>query len=171
MSPNTVKRGIRRSTAVACAAVTVALIAVNLGAVESSGASQASLCQKVSSSEVGAALGLKVSKATKDVNGNVTVCWYQVGKVSHAVFVRAQTGDSVAGYKADMKLAKSYSENPKADPDFAPYMAFSTTLGSSTYGFTYSVTVLKKSTELDIGGTGTTLAKVEMLAKKVLPIL
>jgi hypothetical protein len=171
MSPNTVKRHSRGRTAAAWAVASVALIAVTLGGVGSSSASQASLCQKVSSSEVGAALGLKVSKVTKDVNDTVTVCWYQVGKVSHAVFVRAQTPDNVAGYKADMKLAKSYNENPKADSNFAPYMAFSTTLGSTTYGVTYSVTVLKKSTELDIGGTGTTLAKVETLAKKILPIL
>lgn len=135
------------------------------------GASSSSLCQKVTAAEVGAALGVKVTKVTRDVNGGVTVCWYQVGHVAHAAYVRSQTQVTSAGFKSDEALAKSYGENPTIDNGFKPYAAFSTSVRSPAYGFTYSVTILKKSTQLDVGGSSSTLAKVEGLAKKVLPLL
>ena len=91
--------------------------------------------------------------------------------MSHAVFVRTQTHDSLGGFKADLKLAKTYSENPVTDNNFRPYSAFSTSLGSATCGHTYSVTVLKKSTELGVGASNVTLGKVEALAKTVMPLL
>lgn len=85
------------------------------------GASSGSLCQRVSSIEVATTLGVKIAKVTKVVNGGVTVCWYQIGALTHAGFIRSQTHDSVAGFNADLKLAKTYSENPKIDVNFKPY--------------------------------------------------
>jgi hypothetical protein len=70
-----------------------------------------------------------------------------------------------------MKAAKTQQEHPKTDTKFAPYKAFSTSIGSQTYGFTYSVVILKKTTELSVGASNATLAKVEKLANKALPIL
>ena len=131
------------------------------------GASSGSLCQRVSSNEVAATLGVKIAKVTKVVNGDVTLCWYQIGTLTHAAFIRSQRHDSVAGFNADQKLAKTYSENPKVDVNFKPYKAFSTVLGSATYGYTYSVEVLKQSTVIAVGATKVTLLKVEGLAKKV----
>lgn len=129
-----------------------------------------SICSTETGAKVGAALGLKVTKTSPEVQGSVTVCWYQVGANSHAVFVRVQTHDTKSGYQADIKTAKSYKENPKADTSFSPYPAFSTSIGSPTYGYTYSVTVLKKSTEAAVGATGVTLSEVTTLAKQVLAL-
>src|ERR1019366_10465521 len=108
---------------------------------------------------------------TPVLNGDVTVCWYQMGANPDAVYVRIQTHDSVAGYARDTKMAAQQSESPVTDKHFAPYVAFSTSLGSTSYGFTYSVTILKKTTELTVGGANWTLVKVQNLAKKVLPLL
>ncbi len=127
-----------------------------------------SICSIETGAKIGAALGLKVTKASKDTQGSAVVCWYQVGANPHAAYVRVQTHDTMTGYQVDLKTAKTYKENPKTDSAFSPYPAFSTALGSTTYGFTYSVTVLKKTTEVAVGATGTTLAKVTSLAKKVL---
>jgi hypothetical protein len=41
-------------------------------------------------------------------------------------------------------------------------------VGSTQYGITFSVTVLKKSTELQVGSSKASLARVEGLVKKVL---
>jgi len=128
-----------------------------------------SLCKHVTVAEVSKALGVKATKVTGTVNGNTTVCWYTVGANTHGVFVRTQTHDNTAGYNQDYKNAKTYGEHPKAISNYKPYPAFSTWLGSASYGYTYSVTVLKKSTELGIGAAKTTLAKVEGLTAKVLP--
>jgi hypothetical protein len=130
-----------------------------------------SICLTETGAKVGAVLGLKVTKTSPEVQGSVTVCWYQVGANSHAVFVRVQTHDTLSGFHADMKTAKTYKENPKTDTSFSPYPAFSTSIGSATYGYTYSVTVLKRSTEIAVGATGATLTKVTALAKKVLALV
>jgi len=130
-----------------------------------------SLCKSVSVAEVSNSLGVKATKVTGTANGSTTVCWYVVGANTHGVFVRAQTHDNLAGYNRDLKNAKNYGEHPKAIANFKPYPAFSTWLGAAAYGYTYSVTVLKKSTELAVGGTKTTLAKVEGLTAKVLPTI
>jgi hypothetical protein len=129
------------------------------------GASSGSLCQRISSSEVAATLGVKIAKATKVVNGDVTVCWYWIGPLTHAAFIRAQTHDNLSGYNADKKLATTYSENPKVDANFKPHKAFSTSLVSASYGYTYSVEELKNTTVVAVGATEVTLAKVEGLAK------
>jgi len=167
---------LRRSRFQPAIAITaVVVIGTMLGplaSVQPSGASTPSLCQKVSAAEVSATLGLKATSSSSQVNGSVTVCWYKVGANSQAVYVRTQTGDDTAGFNADQKMAKTQGENPKADLKFKPYRAFSTTLGSAAYGgVTYSVTVLKKTTELSLGGVKTSLTSVESLAKKVLAIL
>ena len=47
----------------------------------------------------------------------------------------------------------------------------STSIGSASYGYTYSVTVLKKSTELAVGGVTKKLSNVEGLTKKVLSLI
>jgi len=163
------RRRRHRTARAAIALILVALASPVLGA-DASETSSAS-CNTSSSQEVASTLGLKVARVAKDVNGSVSVCWYQVGTNAHSVYVRTQTGDNTSGFKADMKMARAYSENPKVDLSFAPYPAFSTSIGSASYGFTYSVTILKKSTELEIGGAGTTLSRVEALAKKILPAL
>jgi hypothetical protein len=128
-------------------------------------------CHQVSLAEVSSTLGLKVTKLTPAVNGDVTVCWYQVGANPDAVFVRTQTHDNVASYTLDKKTAAKQGESPVTDQHFAPYSAFSTSIGSPTYGFTYSVTILKKTTELDVGAANSKLTKVENLARKVLALL
>jgi hypothetical protein len=130
-----------------------------------------SLCSKVTTAEVSSFLAVKATKVSQDVNGTVTVCWYQVGANSQAAYVRIQTGDTRAGLNADKKSAATQGEHPKTDLNFAPLTAFSTSLGSPSYGYTYSVTVLKKSTELVIGGVTTKLSNVEGLTKKVLPLV
>lgn len=135
------------------------------------GASSGSICQKVTPADISAALGIKATKVSTVVNGSVTVCWYKVGMNPEGAFVRVQTGDNIAGYKSDMKSAKTYSENPKADTFFSPLPAFSTVIGSATYGYTYSVTVLKKTTELDVGGATSTLAKVQTFVKGLLSLM
>jgi hypothetical protein len=155
-----------RATVVAVAVLAGLSVPWAASIMPASGAS--SICSIETGTKVGAALGLKVTKTTKDVQGSATVCWYQVGVNSHAAFVRVQTHDTMSGYQSDLKLAKTYKENPKPDLAFSPDSAFSTSLGSATYGYTYSVTVLKKTTEVAVGGTGTTLVKVAALTKKVL---
>ncbi len=153
--------------AVAC--LVSVLTPLALGRVAS--ASSRSLCQQVTSGEVSKALGVKAPKVTKDVNGYVTVCWYQVGANPQAVFIRSQTHDSVTGFNADRKAATAQHEDPKTDPSFKPNPAFSTLIGSATYGFTYSLTVLKGHVELVVGASNVALVRVEGLARKVLPIL
>jgi hypothetical protein len=130
-----------------------------------------SLCQKVSLAEVSGTLGVKATKVSPVLNGDVTVCWYQVGVNPDAIFVRTQTHDNAASYTYDKKMATKEGESPVADTHFAPYSAFATSVGSPAYGFTYSVTILKKTTELDVGAADSKLTKVENLAKKVLPLL
>jgi hypothetical protein len=130
-----------------------------------------SLCNKVTTAEVSSFLGVKATKVTSDVNGSVTVCWYRVGANSQAAYVRIQTADSRAGFNADKKAAAAQSEKPTTDSNFGAFPAFSTSLGSASYGYTYSVTVLKKSTELAVGGVTTKLSNVEQLTKKVLSLI
>ncbi len=144
-------------------------LVVALPAIHASAAS--SLCQKVTAAEVSSYLGVKATKVSSDVNGNVTVCWYRVGTNAQAAYVRVQTGDSKSGFNADRKAAGTQSENPKADLNFGVLPAFSTSLGSPSYGYTYSVTVLKKSTELAVGGTTAKLSNVEHLTKKILSLI
>ncbi len=107
-----------------------------------------SWCQKVTTSEVSSVLGVKATKLFSQVNGNVTVCWYRVGANAQAAYVRIQMGDSKSGFNADRKAA-----------------------GSATYGYTYSVIVLKKSTELALGAATSKLSNVDHLAKKILSLL
>jgi hypothetical protein len=114
---------------------------------------------------------VKATKVSQVVNGNVTVCWYRVGANTQAAFVRIQTGDSKTGFNVDRKSAATQGESPKTDPNFGTLPAFSTSLGSDSYGFTYSVTVLKKSTELVVGGVTKKLSNVEGLTKKVLSLV
>lgn len=130
-----------------------------------------SLCSKVTSAEVSSFLAVKATKVSTVVNGSVTVCWYRVGANTQSAFVRIQTGDNKAGFNADRKSAQTQSENPKTDLNFGSLPAFSTSLGSASYGYTYSVTVLKKSTELVVGGVTTNLSNVEGLTKKVLSLV
>ena len=162
------RRLFRSGVVVTCTSLSLATIVIPLSLAATASASSVSLCKSVTSAEVSKALGVKVSTVSKQVNGSVTVCWYKVGANPQAVYVRSQTGDSAAGFQTDLKAARTQQQNPKTDPRFAPYKAFSTSIGSQTYGFTYSVTVLKKSTELSVGAANTTLSKVEGLAKKVL---
>lgn len=131
----------------------------------------ATICSKFSPSMVSSVLGVKATSVNPVVNATVSVCWYKVGGNAYGTFIRVQTHDSLSGFTADEKLAAKESEKPVTDTRFAPYRAFSTSLGSASYGYTYSVTVLKKTTELEVGSAGTKLAKVEALAKKVLPRL
>jgi len=156
--------------AAAGAALVLAALAV-APAASAATSPRTTLCQKVSLAEVSKALGVKATKVSTTLNGSVTVCWYQVGKNKNAVFVRTQTHDNAAGYNNDFKLAQKYGEHPKSVSNFKPYPAFTTWIGSASYGYTYSVTVLKKTTELGVGATGTTLAKVEALTAKVLPVI
>jgi limonene-1,2-epoxide hydrolase len=67
-------------------------------------------------------------------------------------------------------MAKTQGEKPVVDKHFTPYGAYSTSIGSATYGYTNAVTILKKSTEIDVGAVNVKLIKVEALAKKVLPL-
>ena len=166
------KPRIRRSRVLAlgCTVVFAATFQVPATFGALAGASAVSLCQRVTSNEVATTLGVKIIKVAKVVNGDVTVCWYQIGALSHAAFLRVQTHDSLSGFTADQKLAKTYSENPKIDINFKPHKAFSTTLGSASYGYTYSVEVLKNSTVVAVGATKVTLDKVEGLAKKILAV-
>jgi hypothetical protein len=122
----------------------------------------------VTPSEVSSFLGVRATPVSPDVNRSVIVCWYWVGANPQAAFVRIQTGDNRKGFNADKKSAATQGEKPKTDLNFGSLPAFSTSLGSATYGYTFSVTVLKKSTELDVGGVTTKLSNVEGLAKKVL---
>jgi len=152
--------------AVLATAVVSSLLPLTSGAVAN--ASPAALCQKVTPGEVSQVLGVKATKVTSDLNGNVTVCWYRVGANSQAVYVRSQSGDSLSGFNADKKAAAAQQEHPKVDVHFTPNPAFSTSIGSATYGYTYSVVVLKGHAELSVGAANVTLAKVEALTKKVL---
>lgn len=146
---------------------TIGVTLLSLIVANPSGASS-SLCGKVTTAEVSSFFGAKATKVASDFNGSVTVCWYQIGANPHAAFVRTQTGDNLAGFNYDKKAAATESENPKADLSFGKLPAFSTTIGSASYGYTFSVTVLRKSTELDVGGVTSKLSNVEGLAKKVL---
>ncbi len=136
-----------------------------------SAASPSSLCNKLSVATISATLNVKATSVSAQTNGSVTVCWYKVGANSQAVFVRAQSQDTLAGFNTDRKMAKTQGENPKTDSNFGPYPAFSTSLGSPSYGITYSVTVMKKSTELSLGAVNVTQASGESLAKKFLAML
>jgi len=129
------------------------------------------VCQKLTDSLVASTLSLKVSGESTSTQGDVAVCWYKVGPNAHAVSVRVQTHDNAAGFASDRKLAGTYGENPRTDTHFGSYPAFSTSLGAPSYGVTYSVTVLKSTTELQVGGAGTTLAKIEALTHRALTLL
>jgi hypothetical protein len=96
--------------------------------------------------------------------------FYQRRAEQHREFTRDQPHDNLSGFNADQELAKTYSENPMADINFKPHKAFSTTLGSASYGYAYSVEVLKNSTVVAVGATKVTLETVEALAKKVLAV-
>jgi hypothetical protein len=135
-----------------------------------SNAALSTLCQKVSLSQVSSTLGVKATKITPEYNGNVTVCWFRVGANADAVYVRRQTGVNVGVYNLNKATAKTQGEKPIADKHFAPFGAYSTSIGSATYGYTNAVTILKKSTEIDVGAVNVKLIKVESLAKKVLPL-
>jgi hypothetical protein len=154
-------------------ALSAASLALNLALVTDAAPASATSnqCHQVSLAEVSSTLGLKVTQLTPVLSGDVTVCWYQVGANPDAVFLRTQTHDNVSGYTLDKKAAAKQGESPVTDQHFAPYSAFSTSIGSPTYGFTYSVTILKKTTELDVGAANSKLTKVENLAKKVLALL
>jgi hypothetical protein len=130
----------------------------------------ASLCAKVTPAEMSSHLGIKSTKVTSEVNGSVTVCWYRVGANPDAAYIRIQSDDSRAGFNADRKSAAAQGESPKTDQNFGALPAFSTVLGSASYGYTFSVTVLKKSTEIAVGGVTTKLSNVEGLAKKLVAI-
>jgi hypothetical protein len=163
---------LTRRTQLIVAGVTIALgvsLAPVLGA--SSASATASICSKVTSAEVSSFLGVKATKVSSDVNGSVTVCWYRVGANTQAAFVRIQTGDNRTGFNADRKSAATQGEKPKTDLNFGALPAFSTSLGSASYGYTFSVTLLKKTTELVVGGVTSKLSNVEHLTKKVLLLL
>ena len=96
--------------------------------------------------------------------------FYQRRAEQHREFIRDQLHDNLSGLYVDQKLAKTYSERPMADMNFKPHKAFSTTLGSASYGYTYSVEVLKNSTVVAVGATKVTLEEVEGLAKQVLAV-
>jgi hypothetical protein len=108
---------------------------------------------------------------TPDLNGSVTVCWYQVGSNPDAVYVRSSIGSGLSVFNLNKSQSKTQGEHPVNDTHFSPYSAFSTSLGSPSYGVTYGVVVLKKKNELDVGASKVSLAKVETLAKRVLPLL
>jgi hypothetical protein len=161
-----------RVTRVGAAATTLVLGLFTPLALSASPATAAStLCQKVSMAEVSTTLGIKVTKVTPVLNGSVTVCWYQVGSNPDAVYVRSSIGSGVGVFNLNKSQSKTQGEHPATDKHFAPYSAFSTWLGSASYGFTYGVVILKSKNELDVGATKASLAKVEALAKKVLPLL
>jgi uncharacterized membrane protein len=142
-------------------------IAVGVSAADAT----SNLCQQVTTAEVSAALGVKVTKVTPDLNGSVTVCWYQVGSNPDAVYVRSSIGSGLSVFNLNKSQSKTQGEHPVNDTHFSPYSAFSTSLGSPSYGVTYGVVVLKKKNELDVGASKVSLAKVETLAKRVLPLL
>ena len=149
------------------------VVALALPVVTSNAASTAAastLCQKVSLGEVSSTLGVKATKVRPEFNGPVTVCWYKVGSNVDFAYVRSQTGVTVGAFNVNKAMAKTQGEKPVTDAHFAPYGAFSTTFGSATFGYTVAVTVLKKSTEIDVGAFKIKLTKVESLAKKVLPL-
>ena len=156
--------------ATAAAMMCVALGAALVGAVSPAGAAT-NLCQKVTAAEVSAALGVKVIKPSTVINGSVTVCWFQVGSIPNSIYVRSAIGAGSAVFASDRSQSKTQGEHPVTDHHFAPYSAFSTSLGSASYGYTYGVVVLKKKNELSVGASHVSLAKVEALAKKVLPLL
>ncbi len=162
------RRRVRLLTAGAVVSLAMPLVPV---LVTGTASATTSICNKVTTAEVSSYLGVKATKVSTVVNGSVTVCWFRVGANSQAAYVRVQTGDTQAGFNADKKLAAAESEKPTTDLNFGPLPAFSTSLGSATYGYTYSVTVLKKSTELVIGGITSKLSNVEHLTKKVLPLV
>jgi hypothetical protein len=155
--------------AISSATIALGVPVVALSAAPAGAAS--SLCQRVSLAEVSSTLGVKATKITPVLNGNVTLCWYKVGANADAVYVRSQTAATMSVFTANKTSAKKQGEQPINDAHFSPYIAFSTSLGSPAFGYTYAVTVLKKSTQLDVGATRVSLAKVEALAKKVLPLI
>jgi len=155
----------------AAAAILASGILIPLALGPSVAAAAPTLCQKVSVGEVSVALGVKVTKVTPVLNGSVTVCWYQVGSNPDAVYVRSSIGTGVSVFNLNKSQSKTQGEHPTTDKHFPPYSAFSTWLGSASYGFTYGVVILKNKNELDVGATKVSLAKVEALAKKVLPLL
>lgn len=165
MSWINVQRRVISTVAATAVLATTAMMTTSVPA-----GAQSSLCQKVSLAEVSSTLGVKATRVTPTINGNVTVCWYKVGSNANAVFVRLQTHDNSAGFSADKKLAAQEDEKPVADKHFGPWNAFSTSIGSPSYGYTYSVTILKSSTELAVGAAHSRLASVEALARKVLPL-
>lgn len=152
-------------------AMTIATSALALWSAGPSAASPSSLCNKLSVATISSTLNVKATSLSAQTNGAVTVCWYKVGANSQAVFVRSQSQDTLAAFNVDRKMAKTQGENPKSDTNFGPYPAFSTSLGSASYGITYSVTVMKKSTELSLGAVNVKLANVESLAKKALSMI
>ena len=95
--------------------------------------------------------------------------FYQRRAEQHREFIRDQPHDNLSGFNADQEVVKTYCEIPMADINFKPHKAFSTTLGSASYGYTYSVEVLKNST-VAVGTTKVALEKLEAPAKKVLAV-
>jgi hypothetical protein len=77
-------------------------------------------------------------------------------------------GRNVRPWRSTFTAAQG--ESPKTDQNFGALPAFSTVLGSASYGYTFSVTVLKKSTEIAVDGVTTKLSNVEGLAKKLVAI-
>ena len=152
-------------------------VALSLGAsmvpvfAAGSASASSSICNKVTTAEVSSFLGVKATKVSTDVNGYTTVCWIHVGSNSAAAYIRVQTHDSQRGFNADKKVAATQGESPTPDLNFGKLSAFSTSLGSASYGYTYSVTILKKSTELTVGGVTKRLSNVEHLTKKVLTLI
>lgn len=129
----------------------------------------ADLCHQVTAAEVSGALGVKVTAVTPVHNANITVCWYKVGTNANAIYVRSSIGSGDAGFA--LNRSRSQGEHLASDKHFAPYSAFSIWLGAASYGYTYGVVILKNKNELDVGGVATSLAKIEGLAKKVLPLI
>jgi hypothetical protein len=128
-----------------------------------------SICSKETPAVVGKALGITIQSSSFATSGTVVLCRYFFG-VGKLALVRTETHDNLAGYNNDFKDNKAQGSNPKADPNFKPYPAFSTSLGSPPSGPTYSVVVLKGSTELSISASvPVTLKKLEGLAKSILP--
>jgi hypothetical protein len=109
---------IRR--ALGALALAVATVTVPLS-VTSNASATPSLCGLITPALVSSTLGLHASAGDKQVNGSVTVCWYRVGALSKAAFVRTQPSDTLTGFNADRKLAAQYSESPRPDTHFAPY--------------------------------------------------
>jgi hypothetical protein len=152
---------------VAIAASATLLAAAPVSAVPAALAPGA-LCKKLTPAMVSKTLGVKATAVTKQISGTQTVCWYTVGGDTTAVFVRGATAYSMAKYTADKKLSASTNQHPKADTKFGKLPAFSSSLSSPVTGTTYSVTVLKGTTEIQTGASKVSLAKVEALAKAAL---